>query len=79
MRPPPATGGYRLLALGAFVLGLLVRLAVAWEPLPILISKVLPDAAFNYLTIGRRLVEGFSIRLPTPTASTHCGWARWRG
>ena len=76
MRLPPATGGHRLLALGAFVLGLLVRLAVAWKPLPILISKVLPDAAFHYLTIGRHLVEGLGPTFDTlaPTNGFHPLW-----
>ena len=76
MRLPPATGLHRLVALGAFVLGLLVRLAVAWKPLPTLISKVLPDAAFHYLTIGRHLVEGLGPTFDTlaPTNGFHPLW-----
>ena len=78
MRPPPATGPHRLLVLVALLVGLLVRLAVAWQPLPLLIAKVLPDAAFHYLTIARHLVGGLGPTFDT-LASTNGFHPLWMG
>jgi hypothetical protein len=78
--PPlvPATVGHRWLVMFALTVGLLARLAVAWQPLPVLIAKVLPDAAFHYLTIARHLVGGLGPTFDT-LAATNGFQPLWMG
>ncbi|MBC7223786.1 MAG: hypothetical protein H5T59_05875 [Anaerolineae bacterium] len=66
-----------LLAAGLTVAGLAVRLAVAWQPLDVLVPKVLSDDAFYYFRIAEHLAQGLG---PTfdgqrPTNGFHPLWA----
>lgn len=47
-----------LLAAGLVALGLAARIALAWQPLPVLVPKVLSDDAFYYYKIAEHMAQG---------------------
>lgn len=51
-------GRTSLLAGGLMALGLWARLAVAWQPLDVLVTKVLSDDAFYYFKIAEHMAQG---------------------
>ncbi len=59
-RRPQAAGedSAPLVAAGLVALGLAARLAVAWQPFPVLVPKVLSDDAFYYFRIAEHMVQG---------------------
>ncbi|MGQ9457243.1 MAG: hypothetical protein ACUVS5_03040 [Anaerolineae bacterium] len=66
-----------LLAGGLVAVGLAVRVAIAWQPLPVLVPKVLSDDAFYYVKIAEHMAQGLG---PTfdgehPTNGFHPLWA----
>jgi len=54
----------------------LLRIALAWMSVDVLIQKTIPDDAFYYFTIARNLVENASVSLDgaTPTNGFHPLW-----
>ncbi len=59
------------------LVGLVVRLAVAWQPVPVLIARVLPDDAFIYFVIARNMAAGLGATFDglAPTNGFHPLWA----
>nr|MBI2904110.1 hypothetical protein [Chloroflexota bacterium] len=62
---------------GLVFAGLIVRLAVAWQPVPVLIARVLPDDAFIYFVIARNMAAGLGATFDglAPTNGFHPLWA----
>ncbi|MFQ5613183.1 MAG: glycosyltransferase family 39 protein, partial [Anaerolineae bacterium] len=57
--------------------GLVLRLLAAWQPVPVLIEKTLPDDSFYYFAIARNIVagNGASVDGVTPTNGFHPLWS----
>jgi hypothetical protein len=47
----------------AITLGVIIRLWVAWQPIPVLIEKNLPDDAYYYFSIARNSIESGSVSI----------------
>lgn len=60
---------YGALALGLVAFGLAIRLAIAWQDLETLATKVLPDDAFYYLVTAGRISDGQNITFDGITLS----------
>lgn len=58
-------------------LGLVLRLVVAWLPIPVLIARTLPDDAFIYFVIARNIASGLGATFDgvTQTNGFHPLWA----
>lgn len=62
---------------GLVFAGLIVRLVVAWQPVPVLIARALPDDAFIYFVIARNMAAGLGATFDglAPTNGFHPLWA----
>ncbi len=60
-----------------FVIGLAVRLIIAWLPVPVLITRTMPDDAFIYFVIARNIGAGLGATFDgvMPTNGFHPLWA----
>jgi hypothetical protein len=60
-----------------FVIGLAVRLIIAWLPVPVLITRTMPDDAFIYFVIARNIGTGLGATFDgvMPTNGFHPLWA----
>jgi hypothetical protein len=59
------------------LIGLVLRLVIAWQSVPLLVEKTIPDDAFYYFVLARNVVsgKGVSVDGTTPTNGFHPLWA----
>jgi hypothetical protein len=74
---PTQSDAAPILIVLVIVIGLTLRLLTAWQPVPLLIEKTLPDDSFYYFAIARNIIAGHgaSINGLTPTNGFHPLWS----